>query len=212
MTSLSTRKGSLMRIHSALAAAVVVAVFPAGDAWGQSRVSGKVTDQWGNGLAGVQIVVERRDGGSGGRTATTEDSGDFFMLGLPTAGYDFTFTLDGYQGVRFGTRIAARDNRPIEIELAVNATGVRLRGEQDFEAAGGSPKIKFKEDGVFEFEDAEGEEGEGTYGIVDLEAHLVVRDYEGDDDRYSHAEPVVVTFANDQFRSLTWDGATLDRK
>ena len=201
-----------MRIHSAPAAAVLLAVFLVGDAWAQSRVSGTVTDQWGNGLAGVDIVVERRDGGSGGRTAATEDGGDFFMLGLPTGTYDFTFTLDGYQGVRFGTRVVARGNQPIEIELAVNATGVRLRGEQEFEAAGGSLKIKFREDGVFEFEDAEGEEGEGTYGIVDLEAHLVVRDYNGDDDRYSHTEPVVVTFANDQFRSLTWDGATLNKR
>ena len=201
-----------MRIRAALAAAVMVTVMLVGDAWGQSRVSGTVTDEWGNGLAGVQIVVERRDGGSGGRTATTEDGGDFFMLGLPTGAYDFTFTLAGYQGVRFGTRVTARDNQPIDIELAVNATGQSLRGEQEFEAEGGSPKIKFNEDGLFEFEDAEGEEGEGTYGIVDLDAHLVVRDYDGDDDKYSLTEPVVVTFSNDQFTSLTWDGVTLNRK
>ena len=55
--------------------------------------------------------------------------------------------------------------------------GGRLRGEQEFEGEGGSPKITFKEDGVFEFEDAEGEEGEGTYGVVELNALLVVRDY-----------------------------------
>ena len=190
----------------------MVAVFLVGDAWGQSQVSGTVTDEWGNGLAGVQIVVERRDGGAGGRTSATEDSGEFFMLGLPTGAYDFTFTLDGYQGVRFGTRVTARNNQPIDIELAVNAAGMSLRGEQEFEAEGGSPRITFREDGVFEFEDAEGEEGEGTYGIIDLSAHLVVRDYDGDDDRYSLTEPVVLTFANDQFRSLTWDGATLNRK
>ena len=201
-----------MRIHSTLAAAAMVAVFLVGNAWGQSRVSGKVTDRWGNGLSEVQIVVDRRDGGAGGRTATTEDNGDFFMLGLATGGYTFTFSLNGYQGVQYGTPIRARDNELIEIELAVNATGVRLRGEQEFEAAGGSPKIKFREDGVFEFEDVDGEEGEGTYGIVDLDAQLVVRDYDGDDDKYSIVEPVVVTFANDQFRSLTWDGATLNKK
>ena len=201
-----------MRVHAALAAVFLVGAFPVGDAWGQSRVSGTVTDEWGNGLAGVEIVIERRDGGAGGRTATTEDGGDFFLLGLPTGEYNFTFTHAGYQGVRFGTRVAARDNQPIDIELAVNATGQSLRGEQEFEAEGGSPRITFREDGLFEFEDAEGEEGEGTYGIFDLDAHLVVRDYDGDDDKYSLTEPVVVTFSNDQFRSLTWDGATLNRR
>ena len=63
-----------------------------------------------------------------------------------------------------------------------------------------------------EFEDAEGEEGEGTYGVVELNALLVVRDYDGDDDKYSISDPVVVTFANDLFTSLTWEGATLRKQ
>ena len=43
-------------------------------------------------------------------------------------------------------------------------------------------------------------------------AREVVRDYDGDDDKYSISEPVVVTFANDQFTSLTWEGATLRKQ
>ena len=59
--------------------------------------------------------------------------------------------------------------------------------------------------------DAEGE-GQGTYGIVELTAVMVVRDYDGPDDKYSIAEPVVVTFPTDQYLSLTWGDATLPKK
>ena len=76
---------------------------------------------------------------------------------------------------------------------------------------GAAPKLKLNEDGTFEFEDAEGE-GEGTYGIVDLSAILVVRDYDGPDDKFSVRQPVTITAPNDQFLSLTWGEATLRKQ
>ena len=72
--------------------------------------------------------------------------------------------------------------------------------------------MKFNEEGIFEFEDADGEEGMGTYGIVEQDALLVVREYDGDDDRYSIVEPVVVSFSSDQFTSFTWDGVELTKQ
>ena len=65
------------------------------------------------------------------------------------------------------------------------------------------PKIRFREDGTFEFEDAEGE-GEGTYGIADLSLVLIIREYDGPDDKFSFSQPVTVTAPNDQFLSLMW--------
>ena len=203
-----------MRIHLALVtvATVVGVAFLASDALGQARVQGEVTDKWGNGLVGVQIAVERTDGG-GSYSGTSEDNGEYFIIGLQSGNYELTFTLDGYQGVRVAENVRQFGGAGAsDIELEALPSGGRLRGEQEFEAEGGSPKITFKEDGVFEFEDAEGEEGEGTYGVVELNALLVVRDYDGDDDTYSLSEPVVVTFANDQYTSLTWDGATLRKQ
>ena len=47
---------------------------------------------------------------------------------------------------------------------------------------------------------------------MELEGALTVRDYDGDDDKFSITEPVVVTFANDLFNSLTWGEATLSEK
>ena len=195
---------------------VVVAVlvssgFLVSDARGQGRVQGEVTDKWGNGLAEVQIAVERTDGG-GSYSAVTEDDGDYIILGLQSGNYEITFTLDGYQGVLVAENVRSSSGPRLDVELEALPSGGRLRGEQEFEAEGGSPKIKFKEDGIFEFEDAEGEEGEGTYGVVELSALLVVRDYDGDDDKYSVSDPVVVTFANDLFTSLTWEGSTLRKK
>ena len=73
------------------------------------------------------------------------------------------------------------------------------------------PRIKFDDDGTFDFEDAEGE-GEGTYGIVELSAVMIVRDYDGPDDKYTVTQPVVVTFSSGQFDSLAWNGTTLTKK
>lgn len=201
-----------MRIHSALTAALVVVSVAVGvsDALAQGRVSGKVTDKWGNGLAAVEISVVRTDGG-GTYSGTSEDNGEYFILGLQSGNYEVTFTKDGYQGIRVAENVRS-SARPLDIELEALPSGGRLRGEQEFEAEGGSPKITFNENGIFEFEDAHGENGEGTYGIVETSALLVVRDYDGDDDTYSLEAPVVVTFSNDQFTSLTWDDATLDKK
>ena len=201
-----------MRCHSALfTALVVVAItFGASDARGQGRVSGKVTDKWGNGLAAVQISVVRTDGG-GTYSGVSEDNGEYFILGLQSGNYEVTFTKDGYQGIRVAENVRS-SARPLDMELEALPSGGRLRGEQEFEAEGGSPRITFHENGIFEFEDAEGEDGEGTYGIVETSALLVVRDYDGDDDTYSLETPIIVTFSNDQFTSLAWDGATLNKK
>ena len=201
--------GSSVRLVVAVAFGVAACV--AVDAAAQVRVNGTITDAWGNGLPGVQVMAEREGGGSP-VTTTTDDDGEFFMIGLTSARYDITFLRDGYQGVRTPAEIRMRDNQPIDLELEVLPSGSRLRGEQEFQAEGGTPRITFTEDGFFEFEDAEGEEGMGTYAIAEQDALLVVREYDGDDDKYSIVEPVVISFSSDQFTSFDWDGVTLSKQ
>ena len=202
-----------MKIRAALMRAVMltVAVFMATDAFAQVR--GKITDEWDNGLVGVEIVIELAAGGRG-QMEMTDGNGEFFLPNFPAGEYTFTFILEGYQAVQIPATISQlRRNQAIELELEyLGSAGGRLRGEQEFEADGGSSKITFKQDGTFEFEDTEGEDGEGHYGIVELSAVMIVRDYDGDDDKYSILDPLVVTFSNDQFTSLTWDGSTLNKK
>ena len=202
-----------MRLNGRLMATVAfLAVMGAGvDAAAQARVTGEITDEWGNGLPGVLVTAER-DGGGAPVTTETDDNGEFFMIGLSSAQYNITFTRDGYQGIRTPALVRMRDNQPINLELEALPTGSRLRGEQEFQAAGGTPWMKFNEEGFFEFEDADGEEGMGTYGIVEQDALLVVREYDGDDDKFSIVEPVVVSFSSDQFTSFTWDGVELTKQ
>ena len=198
--------------RSVLVVLAVLSVVSVSAAHAQSgRLRGRVTDQWENGIAGVVITTELVAGGAG-RETTTDEDGDFVISGVPPGDWLLEFRADGYQGVRAPTRVQALNtNRPLRIELEALPPGGRLNGDPEFEAEGGTPNIKFTEDGRFEFVDAEGE-GQGTYGIVELTAVMVVRDYDGPDDKYSIAEPVVVTFPTDQHLSLTWGDATLPKK
>ena len=179
-----------------------------------ARVRGEVTDEWGNPIEGAQ-VIGRRDGADP-RTTNTNDDGRFNLTNLVSGDYVLEFHAAGYTPTGVAMYLDQRDarqpQRPLEIELVAAPAGSRLRDDVEFESADGRLKLELKGDGKFEFEDADGEEGEGTYGIVELEGRLTVRDYDGDDDKYSLDAPIVITFANNLFRSLTWDGVELSRR
>ena len=196
------------RWRSLSTAAVVLSL--AASAGAQGRLRGEVTDEWGNPLEGATVLAERSRTGVT-QTATIDADGEFMFL-LPAGDWSFTVTLDGYQGIRQQSRVSQVDaNRPIDFELPVLPSGGRFRERTDFEAEGGTPKFRFEDDGTFEFEDAEGE-GEGTYGFVDLNGILVVRDYDGPDDKFSVATPVVVEFTNQQFTTMTHQGVQLTKQ
>ena len=182
----------------------------AASAGAQSRTRGQVTDEWGNGLEGVTVDAEPTGPGSP-QTATSDEDGRFEFGLLSSGDWFFTATLDGYQGVRQRAAISQlSQNRPVNIELPVLSSGSRFRERTEFEADGGTPRFRFEDDGSFEFEDAEGE-GEGTYGIVELSAVLIVRDYDGPDDKFNIQIPVVVAFSDQTFASLTHDGVQLQQ-
>ncbi len=204
-----------------LAAAVVTmvcAVLVVSDASAQMvQARGTITDTWGNPLEGVQVDARREDGGGSSFSTVTDEDGEYLMVGLETTTYEFTYTIAGYQGVRQLRELRTQTapgrmrRRSAPIELAVLAVGQVLQEEFAFEAEGGTPSLTLKSDGMFEFEDAEGE-GEGNYSIQDLSVILTVRDYDGPDDTYTITTPVVVSAPTNQFQSLVWGETTLTKK
>ena len=177
----------------------------------QSQTRGEVTDEWDNALEGVEVTAESQEAG-GSQTTTTGEDGEFLFFGLSAGDWAFTARLDGYQGVGKITRVTQLGSgRPVNFELPSLPTGGGFRERTEFEAEGGTPKFRFEEDHTFEFEDAEGE-GEGTYGIVELAATLIVRDYDGPDDKFNIKTPVIVEFSDKMFTSLTYDGVELSKQ
>ena len=75
-----------LAIHEAFAQMVVVA--------------GQVTDTWGNPLEGVEVEAKRQDGGGAMRSASTDADGEFQMVGIEPATYEFTYRLSEYLGAR----------------------------------------------------------------------------------------------------------------
>ena len=200
-------------VASGMAIGLVLSV--AVGAAAQSVTRGQITDEWDNPLEGVTVLAEPPEAGTTGaagtraaQTTTTDDNGRFQFVGLASAEWSFTVTLDGYQGLRAMARVSQSNNRPVDFEMPARPSGGAFRERTEFEAEGGIPKFRFEADQTFEFEDADGE-AEGTYGIVDLTAILIVRDYDGPDDKFAIATPVVVEFSNDLFTSLTHDGVEL---
>ena len=198
------------RLRHGYVAVIGLVLSMAVSAGAQTVTRGQVTDESDNGLEGVTVLAEATGGGGSQTTATNED-GEFQFIGLSSAEWSFTATLDGYQGIRGLVTIRRTNNRPVEFELPWLETGGIFRERTEFEAEGGTPKFRFEEDHTFEFEDDEGE-GEGNYGIVDQTAVLIVRDYDGPDDRFSVNTPVVVEFADEQFSSLTYAGVQIPKK
>ena len=183
----------------------------AASAGAQGRTRGEVTDEWGNGLEGVTVLAEPDGAAGGSQETTTDDDGEFMFVGLPSGRWSFTATLNGYQGLRQIMNVRQLGTNSVEFEMPVLPSGGRFRERTEFEAEGGTPKFRFEDDGTFEFEDADGE-GEGTYGMVEQTAVLVIRDYDGPDDKFSVATPLVLAFGDAMFTSLTHDGVQLPKK
>ena len=176
----------------------------------QARKRGQITDEWGNGLEGVTVLAEPERAGSP-QTVATDDGGNFQFMNLVPGDWAFTATLDGYQGLQQIAAASISSQRALNFEMPVLSSGGRFRERTEFEGESDTPRFRFEEDGTFEFEDADGE-GEGTYGIVALNAVLIVRDYDGPDDKFNLQTPVVVEFANDQFTAMTHEGVQIPKK
>ena len=179
----------------------------------QGAKRGQVTDEWDNPLEGVTVLAEPAGAdGAPQNTTTDDDDGNFSFIGLGSGDWAFTVLLDGYQGLQQVANVRRTgQTRPLRFEMPARPGGGRFRERTEFRAEGGTPRFRFEEDGTFEFEDEDGE-GEGTYGIVELTAVLVVREYDGPDDKFSFRTPVLVEFPSNQFNSMTHDGEQLAKR
>ena len=188
----------------------VLALMTLVDAQAQARLRGTVTDEWDNALAGARVILANADTAVTQDTMTEED-GSYQIIGLAIGNYTVEFHAEGYQAIASSLTLRVSNSRPVDVELEALPFGSRFRDDTEFEAEGGTPMVAFDGEGKFEFKDANGE-GEGTYGIDALNVVMVVRDYDGPDDTYSVAEPVVVTSPDDQFTRLTWGETALMKK
>ena len=157
-------------------------------------------------------VTAESNTATGSSTATTSDNGQYRIIGLDSSVYIVKFTAPGYVGVETTADVSTfRENRPINVSLPVAATGGRFRSETTFASDPAGTMVKFDERGNFEFEDPDGE-GDGTYGIQGTSAVMVVRNYDGPDDKFSITEPIKLDFASDQFTSGTMGDVMLTKQ
>ena len=199
------------QVISVTLSTVVLILYTGMNAWSQGIFRADLTDEWDNPISGAQVTMTAAATGIVQETTSADDGGFQFMQ-LAAGEWEIEVSANGYVGILSGVTIRRlSENRRLNIELVAAPPGGLFRDGLAFEAEGGIPSIEFNGDGVFEFEDADGE-GEGTYGIVDLSAVLPVRDYDGPDDKYSISQPVIVTFPSDQFMSLTWDDQVLTQQ
>ena len=199
---------SRTQVISVALSTVVLVLFTGLNAWSQGIFRADLTDEWDNPIVGAEVTMTAAATGIVQETTSADDGGFQFMQ-LAAGEWEIEVSANGYVGILSGVTIRRlSENRRLSIELVAAPPGGLFREGLAVEAEGGTPSIEFKGDGTFEFEDAE-DEGEGTYGIVDLSAVLTVRDYDGSDDKYSISQPIIVTFPSDQFMSLTWDDQVL---
>ena len=165
----------LLRIAAAAVTfGIVLGAAARSEAQGAKR--GQVTDEWGNPLEGVTVLAESAGADGAPQNTTTDDGGNFSFIGLGSGDWACTVLLDGYQGLQQVANVRRTgQTRPLRFEMPVLASGGRFRERTEFRAEDGATRFRFEEDGTFEFEDADGE-GEGTYGIVQRNALLVVRE------------------------------------
>ena len=204
-------RGSVLRtVVAAMAFGIVLGAAARSEAQGAKR--GQITDEWDNPLEGVTVLAEPAGADGAPQSTTTDDNGNFSFIGLGSGDWAFTALLDGYQGLQQVANVRRTgQTRPLRFEMPARPAGGRFRERTEFRAEGGTPRFRFEEDGTFEFEDEDGE-GEGTYGIVDLTAVLVMREYDGPDDKFSFQTPVVVEFPSNQFMSMTHNGVQLAKR
>ena len=212
------------RFASVAVGVVALVSLATSQAYAQGIIRGKVRDQWKNPISNVTVTASpstRTDfGGLRGdgsdqkpREFITDNNGEFFTRGLrPGSYWVFECEAEGYETTS-REELVPRSFEPLDVDfiLAAAPPGERFGGTRIYEAEGGTPTFSFQEDGIFSFKDVDGE-GAGTYGIVERTVILVVRTYDGPDDKHQLAVPIEVPFYSSVFPSFTWGEAKLSVK
>jgi hypothetical protein len=180
-----------------VSAVAVLSLMLAAPSLAQGRVRGEVEDEYGNKIEGVTITAQP-SGPQDPKSATTDDDGRFGMMGVPAGGWLFTAAAEGYVGQEIPVNVSWLELNRVNFELRVAPMGGRFKATTTFVSDPVGTTITFENDGTFVFEDADGE-GMGTYGIDELTAALVVREYDGPDDKFSVSDPLMAKFADNSF-------------
>ena len=106
------------RIVLVALAALALASGASAQMWrGQGHVSGKVTDEAGNPIAGV-IVKANLPSADGGTSAKTNKKGEWSIGGVAGGNWQLDFTKDGYEPRRISVRLQELSRiPPVEITL-----------------------------------------------------------------------------------------------
>lgn len=92
-----------------------------------SALAGMVRDPTGHPIAGATLSVDNR-----GLQAVTNDSGQFFLGGIPSGRNDFTLVKLGYAAVHFSVDLSPDSTLVVNIPMRTvqNIAGVEVKGER----------------------------------------------------------------------------------
>ena len=108
-----------MRVSRAVAALVLVIGSPLALHAQFGRVGGTVKDEEGRGIKGATVTAVNPEQTPSSLTASTNDKGQFSVLGLRRGVWTFTISAPGYDTVRVQADVATvRPNPPVDVRLA----------------------------------------------------------------------------------------------
>ena len=165
-----------------------------------NQARGLVQDEYGNPIKGATVAADLGDDRAP-LSATSGDNGDFLFTLQDSPTFTFTERVAGYQGARIRAAGLLGIPRPMVFELPALPMGLPLPSRTAFVSDPAGTIITFEDDGTFSFEDVDGE-GTGTYGRQELTAALVVREYDGPNNKFSISEPLTAEFADQNFTSF----------
>ena len=111
-----------VHLRSILLATMAVFLTAAGTVAAQGLMFGKVTDQNGLPLEGVSVAAESEQDPVK-RTVTTNEKGEFTIVGVRTGAWYLTFTKDGYLSAAAGQNISGLERSdPINVRLEAGLT------------------------------------------------------------------------------------------
>lgn len=124
---------SRFRLGFLALATLVLSLALAGPASAQGTLTGRVTDMSGAPIEGVNVKAENPNATPSERNVTTNDDGEYTLVGLRSGIYTLTFTKDGYITAAGQKNISTMSrNEPMNVQLE---PGIVAPEGEEFDAA-----------------------------------------------------------------------------
>ena len=124
---------SRFRLGFLALATLVLSLAFAGPASAQGTLTGRVTDMSGAPIEGVNVKAENPDATPSERNVTSNDNGEYTLVGLRSGIYTLTFTKDGYITAAGQKNISTMSrNEPMNVQLE---PGIVAPEGEEFDAA-----------------------------------------------------------------------------